>query len=221
MKGVYTKLYIFAQINHQNHIFRPVTFRCHNLTCLFSCILFSWISLFASNAQVSQNEPKDSSLIENFSIFYQCDSISIDTTYLSNRRQIDRIRHYLMHSPRIDSITIYAWASPEGAYSRNKWLSKERAKSAKAVTPALSVSVSGSGEVTYSRVTRQRSGRNPYTYTITFENVVFTGINNTSVVTASYSHTITNNRGQVTHECSLSGSATIGELKSHPTITMK
>ncbi len=129
---MYTKLYIFAQINHQNHIFRPVTFRCHNLTCLFSCILFSWISLFASNAQVSQNEPKDSSLIENFSIFYQCDSISIDTTYLSNRRQIDRIRHYLMHSPRIDSITIYAWASPEGAYSHNKWLSKERAKSAKA-----------------------------------------------------------------------------------------
>ncbi len=93
------------------------------------------------------------------------------------------------------------------------------APGANTVTPALSVS--GSGEVTYSRVTRQRSGRNPYTYTITFENVVFTGINNTSVVTASYSHTITNNRGQVTHECSLSGSATIGELKSHPTITMK
>ena len=92
------------------------------------------------------------------------------------------------------------------------------APGANSVTPELSVS--GNGSVTYSRVTRQRSGRNPYNYTITYENVVFTGVNNSSTVTASYTHTVTNNRGQVTHECNFSGSATVGELVSHPTIQM-
>ena len=86
------------------------------------------------------------------------------------------------------------------------------------VTPELNVS--GNGSVTYSRVTRQRTGRNPYTYTITYENVVFTGVSNASVVTASYTHRVTNNRGQVTHECTLEGSATVGSLISHPTIQM-
>ena len=45
---------------------------------------------------------KDSAIVENFAIWY-----------------------------KVDSITIYAWSSPEGRYSWNKYLSKERAKSAK------------------------------------------------------------------------------------------
>lgn len=93
------------------------------------------------------------------------------------------------------------------------------APGANTVTPDLTVS--GAGKVTYDRVTRQRTGRNPYTYTITYENVVFENVSKDSVVTASYEHQVTNNRGQVTHECSLSGSATIGDLESHPTIQMK
>jgi hypothetical protein len=92
------------------------------------------------------------------------------------------------------------------------------APGANTVTPELTVS--GSGNATYSRVTGQRTGRNPYTYTITYENVVFTGVSNASVVTASYTHQVTNNRGQVTHECTLEGSATVGSLISHPTIQM-
>ena len=92
------------------------------------------------------------------------------------------------------------------------------APGANTVTPELIVS--GSGNATYDRVTRQRTGRNPYTYTITYENVVFTGVSNASDVTARYSHTVTNNRGQVTHQCTLEGSATVGDLISHPTIQM-
>lgn len=92
------------------------------------------------------------------------------------------------------------------------------APGANTVIPELMVS--GGGTADYDRVTGQRTGRNPYTYTITYENVVFKGVSNASVVTASYTHQVTNNRGQVTHECTLSGSATIGDLTSHPTIQM-
>ncbi len=74
---------------------------------------------------------KDSAIVENFAIWYKVDSIDINPNYLDNRRQMDHIIHYLETSPRIDSITIYAWSSPEGRYSRNLWLSKERAKAAR------------------------------------------------------------------------------------------
>lgn len=74
---------------------------------------------------------KDSAIVENFSIWYKVDSIDINPDYLGNKRQIEHIIHYLENSPRIDSITIYAWASPEGRYSWNQWLSRERARSAK------------------------------------------------------------------------------------------
>lgn len=74
---------------------------------------------------------KDSAIVENFAIWYKVDSIDINPTYLDNKRQMEHIIHYLETSPRIDSITIYAWSSPEGQYSRNQWLSKERAKAAK------------------------------------------------------------------------------------------
>ena len=93
------------------------------------------------------------------------------------------------------------------------------APAANSVTPTLSVP--GNGTVTYGKITRKRSGNNPYSYTITFENVLITGVSKSSTLTASYSHTVTNNRNQVTHECNLSGSATISDLQSNPTIQMK
>lgn len=86
------------------------------------------------------------------------------------------------------------------------------------VTPEITVS--GGGKVTYDRVTRKRTGRNPYTYTITFENVVFENVTKESEVTVSYSHQVTNNRGQVTHECTLSGTAKIRDLETSQAITI-
>ncbi|WP_162608268.1 DUF3575 domain-containing protein [Alistipes sp. An54] len=44
---------------------------------------------------------------------------------------MDRIRHYLANSPHIDSITIYAYASPEGVYEHNVWLARKRAEAAR------------------------------------------------------------------------------------------
>lgn len=49
---------------------------------------------------------------------------------MDNARQTTRIKHYLARSPRIDSITIYAYASPEGVYEHNVWLARKRAEAA-------------------------------------------------------------------------------------------
>lgn len=72
-----------------------------------------------------------STVTETFALYYRFDRIDVDSLYLDNQGQIAHIRHYLAASPRIDSITIYSWASPEGAYGRNLWLSRERGKAAK------------------------------------------------------------------------------------------
>lgn len=87
-----------------------------------------WALFFAHKISAAE---QDTSLVQNFSIHYKVDSIKINPDYLNNRRQIENIIHYLNHSPRIDSITIYAYSSPEGSFRYNKWLSEKRAKAAK------------------------------------------------------------------------------------------
>lgn len=79
------------------------------------------------------------------------------------------------------------------------------------VVSKLKLMVNGN-QVTPGRVTCARSGNN---FTITCENVVFEGVSNQSVVTATYNHSAGWN-----HNCSYSGSSTIGNLISHPTIQM-
>lgn len=75
---------------------------------------------------------KDStSVVDSFALYYWRDRIDLDENYLDNARQMAHIRHYLANSPHIDSITIYAYASPEGVYERNVWLSRKRAEAAK------------------------------------------------------------------------------------------
>lgn len=93
------------------------------------CVFFTLWALFFAH-KINAAEP-DSTLVQNFSIHYKVDSIKINPDYLNNRIQIEEILHYLNNSPRIDSITIFAYASPEGSYKRNKWLSDQRAKAAK------------------------------------------------------------------------------------------
>lgn len=66
-----------------------------------------------------------------YALYYYHDRIDIDKDYLDNAYQIYRIKHILQHSTRIDSITIYAYASPEGSLSRNIWLAEQRAIAAR------------------------------------------------------------------------------------------
>ena len=98
---------------------------------LLLCIsLISSVAVFASEDS-SRRSPSDTAVTENFAIYYRFDDTRFDQTYLSNSETAARIKNYMINSPRIDSITIYAWASPEGAYHHNVWLSKERAKTAR------------------------------------------------------------------------------------------
>ena len=90
-------------------------------------ILFVCIAALPCKAQTMT----DSISRDRYALYYYCDRIDIDSDYLDNTNQIFRIRNILSHSTRIDSITIYAYASPEGPYSRNVWLAEQRALAAK------------------------------------------------------------------------------------------
>ena len=72
-----------------------------------------------------------------FAIHYRFDRIDVDSSYMDNAAAIDTIRFCLTHSVHIDSITVYAWASPEGGYPHNKWLSEKRAAAAKELLLSL------------------------------------------------------------------------------------
>ena len=72
-----------------------------------------------------------------FAIHYRFDRVDVDSSYMDNAAAIDTIRFCLTHSVHIDSITVYAWASPEGGYPHNKWLSEKRAAAAKELLLSL------------------------------------------------------------------------------------
>ena len=87
--------------------------------------------LVCSTAKAQPKERRE------FAIHYRFDRIDVDSSYMDNAAAIDTIRFCLTHSVHIDSITVYAWASPEGGYPHNKWLSEKRAAAAKELLLAL------------------------------------------------------------------------------------
>ena len=64
-------------------------------------------------------------------IYYPVNEIDIHENYMTNSAELENIKRHLYSSPRIDSITIYSYASPEGSYEFNKWLAAERGKTAR------------------------------------------------------------------------------------------
>lgn len=87
--------------------------------------------LICSTAKAQPKERRE------FAIHYRFDRIDVDSSYMDNAAAIDTIRFCLTRSVHIDSITVYAWASPEGGYQHNKWLSEKRAAAAKELLLAL------------------------------------------------------------------------------------
>ena len=79
----------------------------------------------------SENNTPARSVARKFAIYYWLDRVDIDEQYLDNEWQISQIRKYLLISPKIDSITICSYASPEGVYERNVWLARKRAEAAR------------------------------------------------------------------------------------------
>lgn len=75
--------------------------------------------------------PADSTRNDTYSLYYYRDRIDLQEDYLDNAVQMFRIKELLHRSTRIDSIVIYAYASPEGSLRRNNWLSRKRAQVAK------------------------------------------------------------------------------------------
>lgn len=86
---------------------------------------------FNGGGNFLEQEHSDSCVVDRFALYYWQDRINLDENYLDNARQMGRIKHYLANSPHIDSITIYAYASPEGVYEHNVWLARKRAEAAK------------------------------------------------------------------------------------------
>ena len=102
----------------------------------FKTYLFTVFAILASLAAcpTAKAQPKER---REFAIHYRFDRIDVDSSYMDNAAAIDTIRFCLTHSVHIDSITVYAWASPEGGYPHNKWLSEKRAAAAKELLLSL------------------------------------------------------------------------------------
>ena len=66
--------------------------------------------------RVSESDSTD--VVERFTLYYWRDRIDLDDDYLDNAAQMAHIRRYLALSPHIDSIIIYAYASPEARRAR-------------------------------------------------------------------------------------------------------
>ena len=66
---------------------------------------------------------------DEFTFYFRCDKTSLDESYLWNPAETAMLRGLLKRSGFcIDTLTIYAYASPEGPYSHNVWLSRKRAE---------------------------------------------------------------------------------------------
>ena len=73
----------------------------------------------------------DTSVVRKFRISYPINEIKLYEDYLGNKAALETIKEHFRKSPRIDSIVIYSYASPEGPYEWNKYLARERGKRAK------------------------------------------------------------------------------------------
>ena len=74
---------------------------------------------------------RDSTIRQKFQISYPVNETEIYEDYLDNNSALRTIRRYFANSPRIDSIVIYSYASPEGPYGLNRRLAKERGERAR------------------------------------------------------------------------------------------
>lgn len=73
----------------------------------------------------------DTSEVRQFRIYYPINKLRLYPDYMNNRQNLEVIREYLAESPRIDSIVIYSYASPEGPYRFNEKLAHGRGATAK------------------------------------------------------------------------------------------
>lgn len=103
-------------------------------TLLWAIIALCTVSSRAAGeSRVSASDSLRSihSEIRHFRIYYPVNKTELYEDYMSNAYNLEVIRTHLAESPRIDSIVIYSYASPEGPYHFNKRLAGERGVTAK------------------------------------------------------------------------------------------
>ena len=93
----------------------------------FLCAVFA----IPNNASGQNGLTRNVSVPHTFRIFYPMNDTLVSEDYMSNPIQLDYIKRFLVLSPRVDSVVIHAFASPEGPYLNNKRLAEARARNAK------------------------------------------------------------------------------------------
>ena len=94
-------------------------------------ILFLVVFACGFSLNVSASSLGDSTVVQKFQISYPVNDTELYEDYLDNESSLSIIRKYFIKSPRIDSIVIYSYASPEGPYKLNKRLALERGERAR------------------------------------------------------------------------------------------
>ena len=73
----------------------------------------------------------DSTVVQKFRISYPVNDTELHENYHENQSALRSIRDHFKKSPRIDSIVIFSYSSPEGPYKLNKRLAEERGNRAR------------------------------------------------------------------------------------------
>lgn len=81
--------------------------------------------------ELSASPLKDSTVVQKFRISYPVNDTELHPDYLDNSSALETIKRYFATSPRIDSIVIFSYASPEGSYRLNRRLALERGERAR------------------------------------------------------------------------------------------
>ena len=104
--------------------------RLHRYLIIGTLFLLSWA--FALKAdEVPGPQALDTSVVVHLRIAYPLNVSTIEEDYMSNARVLPMVKEYLERSPRIDSIIIYSYASPEGPLRINRRLAAERGRNAR------------------------------------------------------------------------------------------
>lgn len=94
-------------------------------------VLMLLCAMFVFAFGLSAKSGGDTSIVRKFRIYYPINEVRLYEDYLGNRKALETIKEHFKKSPRIDSIVIYSYASPEGPYELNRYLARERGRRAK------------------------------------------------------------------------------------------
>ena len=101
-------------------------------------VLFSVLMLMVCSGEIMAQEAKIhgngllfTSEQHTYRLYYRWNEVDIDSSYLHNADNLRKIVDHLHSFPKIDSISIWSYASPEGIFEHNAKLARQRAVAAR------------------------------------------------------------------------------------------